>query len=74
MSPDPKAALRRLTTKGIAWTRVADGLQLYVATHEGEKWSIREGKKDEPRFSLYVDGVAVISFDAWPKPWGREPR
>ena len=71
---DPKDAIKRLTTKGIRWSRVADGLQLYVATHISERWSIREGKKGEPRFSLYIDGLPIISFDAWPKAWGREPR
>ena len=72
--PDATSAITYLTRRDVRWTRVADGLQLYTAQVDGAHWSIREGRKNEPRYSLFVDGKPIVSFDAWPAAWGREPK
>lgn len=56
----------------IEWSKGQDPSAMYVATVDGERWTIRLGEfPDEPLYALAIDGVEVVRFDDWPPLWTR---
>lgn len=45
---------------------------MYVATVDGQRWTIRLGEfPEESLYALAIDGEEVLRFDDWPAAWRR---
>ena len=54
------------------WIRTDDSLFPFRADVKGQTMEIRINDfPEEPLYTLFINGRAVIDFDEWPKNWSR---